>query len=749
MPTPPSPPPDRPAPEGRPHGAPPTAPPPAPPATPPAPAAAAPPPSRPPAAPPTTPPVTPPAAPPDRPAASPRAASAPVFRASPSSPLWFGGDYNPEQWPEKVREEDVDLMLRAGVNLVTVGVFSWGLLEPREGEYRFEWLDRTMDRLGEAGIGVALATPTASPPPWFTLAYPDAMPVTADGTRLTHGSRDTYDVCAPAYREASARIARALAERYAGHPALRMWHVHNEYGSWSHSDHTARAFRDWLRRHHHDLGRLNEAWTTAFWSQHYSEWEQILPPRATQYLPNPAHVLDFRRFLSDEMLDHFLDQRDVLREVRPDVPVTTNLAFGDWVPVDPWRWAEHLDLVAVDDYPDLTGQGGAEQTAFAADLARSWAARIPGGGRPWLLMEQAAGVTYTGELTRPKSPGETVRHSLAHVARGSRGAMFFQWRASRGGAEQWHSGMVPHAGPDSRIFREVCELGSLLPRVAEASDAEVVADAAVTWDPESWWALGSPSLPSRSVDYLESVRQVHRVLWRSGRTVDFVRPDRELPRVPLLVVPALYLLSDAAAERLARYTEGGGTLVVTYLSGLADPSGTVRTGGYPGALRDLLGVRVEEMYPMFAGETVGMDLGMVREEVTTWSEHVHLAGAEAVARYAGGPLDGFPAVTRRRYGAGEAWYVSARLSDRGLGRVVSEAAGSGPFPEDGLDVVRRVGPDGAWVFVTNHDDRSRRIDPARLGLGPDAVDLLSGASANGLNLPGGGVAVLRGHPVAV
>ncbi|MEU1715831.1 beta-galactosidase, partial [Nocardiopsis dassonvillei] len=433
-----------------------------------------------------------------------------------SSPLWFGGDYNPEQWPEEVQAEDVELMRRAGVNLVTVGVFSWALLEPKEGEYRFEWLDRVLDRLADAGIGVALATPTASPPPWFGLAHPDAMPVTADGTRLTHGSRDTYDVCSPAYREASVRIARALAERYSGHPALRLWHVHNEYGTWSHSEHTAGAFRDWLRGRHVDLDRLNAAWTTAFWSQHYSEWEQIQPPRATQYLPNPAHVLDFRRFLSDAMLDHFLSQRDVLRAVRPDVPVTTNLAFGDWVPVDPWRWAEHLDLVAVDDYPDRTGQGGAEQTAFAADLARSWAERVPGPGRPWLLMEQAAGVTYTGEVTRPKAPGETARHSLAHVARGSRGAMFFQWRASRGGAEQWHSGMVPHAGPDSRIFREVCELGSVLPRVAEARDADVVADAALTWDPECWWALGSPSLPARGVDYLEAARQVHRVLWRGG-----------------------------------------------------------------------------------------------------------------------------------------------------------------------------------------------------------------------------------------
>ncbi|MFD6099619.1 beta-galactosidase [Nocardiopsis flavescens] len=665
----------------------------------------------------------------------------------PGRQLWFGGDHNPEQWPEETLAEDVDLMRRAGVTLATVGVFAWSRLEPREGEYDFAWLDRVLDRLHGAGVQVALATPTASPPPWFSLAHPDALPVNADGVRLTHGSRDTYDVCSPDYRRASVRIVRALAERYAHHPALALWHVHNEYGTWTYSEHGARAFRDWLRRRHDTLDALNRAWTTEFWGQRYGAWDEVLPPRATQYLANPAHVLDFRRFLSDEMLDHFLDQRDVLRTASPDVPVTTNLAFGDWVPVDPWRWAEHVDLVSVDDYPDRSGAGGDEQTAFAGDLARSWADRVPGGGRPWLLMEQAAGVVHEKGVVRPKAPGEIARHSLSHVARGSRGAMFFQWRASRGGAEQWYSGMVPHAGPDSRIFREVCELGDVLGRIAETAGADVVADAAVTWDPESWWAMNATRLPSDRVDYLEAVRQVHRVLWRSGRTVDFVRPDREPPRVPLLVVPSLYLLSERDAERLARYTERGGTLVVTYLSGVADPTGTVRTGGYPGMLRDLLGVRVEEFHPMAEGEKAGMDVGMVREEVTLWSERVHLEGAETVAPYAGGELDGLPAVTRRRYGAGEAWYVSAHLNDRGLGRVFTEAIGQGPFPEEGLDVVRRVGPEGAWVFLTNHGHRALRIDPARLGLGAGAVDLVSKTSAEGLMLPGGGVAVLRGHPV--
>ena len=279
--------------------------------------------------------------------------------------LWFGGDYNPEQWDEAVWAEDGRLMREAGVNTATVGVFSWALLEPEEGRYDFGWLDATLDRLHRGGVQVILATPTASPPPWFTLAHPDAMPVTRDGVRLSHGSRDTYCAAAPAYRTAARRIAAALAARYAGHPALALWHVHNEYGTVCWCEHAATAFRNWLQRRYgpaaDGLRALNEAWGTAFWGQRYTAWEQVLPPRATQWLGNPSQLLDFRRFWSGELLAAFCEQRDAIREHAPGTPVTTNFILPDYQVIDPWAWSREVDVVAVDHYLSSAGRGRARR----------------------------------------------------------------------------------------------------------------------------------------------------------------------------------------------------------------------------------------------------------------------------------------------------------------------------------------------------------------------------------------------------
>jgi beta-galactosidase len=640
--------------------------------------------------------------------------------------LAFGGDYNPEQWDEPVWKEDDELMRRARVNLATVGVFSWSLLEPAEGRYDFAWLDEHIDRLHANGVAVDLATPTASPPPWFTLAHPDAMPVTAEGTRLVHGSRDTYCLAAPAYREAARRIAAALAQRYGDHPALALWHVHNEYATLCWCEHTAAAFRVWLRARHGCLDALNEAWGTAFWSQHYTDWEQILPPRATQWHHNPGQLLDFRRFCSDEALAAFREQRDVIR-AHSDRPVTTNLMLPGYQNLDLWAFGREVDLVTIDHYPDTPGIDAAADTAFGADRARAFAA-----GRPWLLMEQGTSTIYGRDRTLGKQPGEMLRHTLGHIARGSEGALFFQWRQSRAGAEQWHAGMVPHAGPDSRIFREVTSVGEAVARLAELAGSTVTARVAVLHDSAAWWAMDAEGLPSADLDYHATLRRAHRALWDAGVTVDFARPGDDLSRYRLVLAPALFLLSNADAENLRRYVAEGGTLLVQHSSGVVDERHQAHLGGYPAApLREALGIRVEEHRPLGRDERIVLSDGA---QASVWSESVRLAGASTVATYTHGMLAGAPAVTSHRFGAGQAWYVSTRLDDYAalVTRLLAETDVARDLPR-GVECVTRQAGERRWRILLNHTADAVPL-PTR------AHDLLTGGPV--VRLPPGGCAVL-------
>ncbi|MGC4892852.1 beta-galactosidase [Micromonospora sp. DT31] len=653
--------------------------------------------------------------------------------------LCYGGDWNPEQWPPRVWREDVDLMRAAGVNLVTVGVFAWSRLEPTPGRYTFDWLDEVLDLLHGGGIRVALATPTASPPPWFSLRHPDALPVTADGTRLQHGSRDTYCAAAPAYRTAARGIADALAARYADHPALALWHVHNEYGTICHCPHTEAAFRRWLTDRHGDLTALNDAWATSFWSQHYTDWAQVGAPRATQYLANPGHLLDFRRFWSDTLLSAYTEQRDLLRAANPAIPITTNYVLGDWVPVDHARWAREVDLVAVDHYPSATDLGAEEQTALAADLARGWARHGRGRPAPWLLMESAPNQIHTAGRMHTKEPGRMTRHGLAHVARGSAGVMFFQWRAPAGGAERFHSAVVTHAGADTRVFREATDLGAALGRLAGTAPGRVEASVAIAYDAASAWALRHPGMPRAGLDHTAEVTAAHRALWHAGITVDVVPPGDPLDGCRLLVLPALYLASDATVDWVRRHVHGGGHLLVTWLSGVADEHARIRLGGYPGAYRDLLGVRVEEFHPLADDERLPLTGGGTG---TIWSETVRLAGAEPVTAYLGGGLTDQPAVTRHRIGDARAWYVSTRPDDDTWRRLLAEAARLAgvtpacPGAPPGVEAVRRRDGEHGRLYLLNHTDQPQRV-PAT------GWELLTGAPVDGLlTMPPGGVAVL-------
>ncbi|NUP03338.1 MAG: beta-galactosidase [Nonomuraea sp.] len=622
--------------------------------------------------------------------------------------LLFGGDYNPEQWPEEVWAEDVRLMAEAGVNLVTVAVFSWSRLEPERGAYDFGWLDRVLGLLHEHGIAADLATATATPPPWLVREHPELMPVDADGVRLEFGSRQGYCPSSPVFREHAVRLATAMAERYGEHPALALWHIGNEY-----ADHTlecfcpesARHFRRWLERRYETVHALNAAWGTSCWGQHYTGFDQIEPPRTAPGPVNPAQLLDWRRFCSDALLELFLAEKAALRAVTPDVPVTTNfmsILHG----LDYWTWAAAEDVVSDDAYPDPADPASHVQVALSYDLMRS----LRRG--PWLLLESAPSAVSWREVNVPKPPGMMRLHSLQALAHGSDGVMFFQWRQARYGPEKFHSALLPHGGTDTRGWRDTLALGADLRRLAEVAGGNTRAQVALVLDWPSWWALEAPeSMPSNRLRLKDLLLAWYAPLHARGIAVDLTPPGRDLSPYELVIAPNLYLCTAEQAKALEAYE---GRLVVGPFSGVVDESDQVHPGGAPGPLRDLLGVAVEEFWPLADGVVQKTGVGAAR----TWAEWIRPEGAEPVALFEGGDLDGLPAVTRK----GNATYVGCLLDDvtpvlepllDGIERIDA--------PE-GVEAVRR----GGHLFLLNHTTAPRPVT-----LPCHGTDLLTGARMRG------------------
>jgi len=644
----------------------------------------------------------------------------------------FGSDWNPEQWPREVRDEDLRLMQECGVDLATVGVFSWALVEPAPGAYDFAFFEELLDAMHAHGIGACLATMTASPPPWLARLHPETLPVTEDGTALSPGGRQHYCPSSPVFRERATALAAQVAERFGDHPALRVWHVGNEYGChvracWC--DVSAADFRAWLERRYGSLDALNDAWSTAFWSQRYGDWAEVLPPRRAPTFRNPAQQLDFLRFSSDALLACYRAERDVLRARTPDVPITTNF-YPDLDRLDWFAWAREMDAASFDSYPDPRDPDGHVRAALHFDVMRG-----SKGGAPWMLMEQAPSAVSWRASNAPKPPGVNRLWSLQAVARGADAVMYFQWRQSRGGAETWHSAVVPHAGPQTRIFRETRDLGRELRDLEGVVGTRTQADVAVLLDWPSWWATELAALPSALVRVHERLLDHHAALWREGLTADVVPVDAPLDGYRLVVVPSLFLLDAAHAARLDAWVRGGGHLLVSFLSGLVDPANRVHLGGHPGALRETLGVWVEEHWPLDAGEEVALDVpgAQGRATGTLWSEWLHLEGAEALATFASGELAGRPAVTRFARGAGVATYLATRpdpATMRALVRRAAVDAGARPvvpgLPE-GVEATRRVGEGGAVLFLLNHTAQQQRVAVPGHGdveLAPRGVELL-------------------------
>ncbi len=632
------------------------------------------------------------------------------------SKILYGADYNPEQWPASLWPEDMRLMKLAHVNMVSINIFSWAILEPRPQEYQFETLDRVMDMLAKHGIAADLATATASPPTWMSRLYPDMLPVTWDGKRMSHGSRQHYCPNSLDYRREASQLVRRLAERYRAHPALTMWHVNNEYGCHTSNcccDRCAVAFREWLRSRYQSLDALNNAWSTNFWSQRYDDWDDVLPPRLSPAQNNPGQCLDYRRFISDSLLQCYMVEASILREITPAIPLTTNF-MAAFKPVDAFAWASYLDIISIDLYPPHTVQ--AWEAALTHDLMRSLK-----GGQPYLVMEQSPGQVNWMPQNPQKRPGNIRLQSLQALAHGADGVMYFQWRQSQGGAEKFHSAIVSHEGSEhGRIFRQAAQIGAELERLSPAIvDSRVQAQVALVMDWQNWWAIEYLPGPSDRLHYWEHMRTWYRAMHRLNVAVDVVSPDRDLSGHRLVIAPLLYLLSPGVAQNLERFVARGGILLTTFFSGIVDQNDNVVLGGYPAELRKVLGIHVEEFdpwTPLMTNEIV-IDEGSLQGSYpcTLWGEVVHLEGAQALGVFANDYYARGPALTVHQFGAGKAYYIATQGSDELVNRLTQllclEAAVSPVMNVPaGVEVTARAQTGGRSIyFLLNHNETAEQV----------------------------------------
>ncbi|WP_434810950.1 beta-galactosidase [Microbacterium sp. bgisy189] len=640
--------------------------------------------------------------------------------------MLYGADYNPDQWPEEVWPEDVRLMREAGVTTVSLGIFAWSRIQPTEDSWDFAWLDRVIDTLHAGGIGVNLATATASPPPWVSATYPDTLPADEHGASYWPGSRQHFAPSSPTYRRLAGELVRRLAERYVSHPGVIMWHVNNEYGChlWmDYSDNARDAYRRWLRERYETIDALNAAWGTSFWSQRYSRFDEIFPPRLAPYSHNPSSMLDFRRFTSDMLLECYLMEREILLEAGATQPITTNF-MGPFKPADYRRWAPHMDVIADDCYPDPTNPNRVRDAAFQRDLVRSLKPELP-----WILMEQATDAVNWRPTNPGKAPGVLAAETAQSIGRGADGIMFFQWRQSRAGSEKFHSAMLPHAGTDTRIWREVTDLGERLAALPELPAPGRDARVAIVFDWENWWAVEERDHPV-DVEYLPIVVEWYGAFHRRGIGVDLIPAELVDAGYDLVVAPALYLLRDEGAEALNAFVRGGGTLLAGPFTDVVDGHDQFRAGGFLTQLGPALGIRFEDFAALgrssggamgvgalsvaVAGgkqEDVPFEVGGTTAHATLFAEVVRPEGAEAVATFGAGRSVGAPALTRNAHGEGEAWYVATMPDAAGVDAIaglVIEAAGVEPIIAEvpaGVEVARR----GGLVTVINHGDEPAAV----------------------------------------
>jgi beta-galactosidase len=639
--------------------------------------------------------------------------------------LIHGADYNPDQWLDRpdILADDLRLMKLANCNAMSVGIFAWAALEPEEGKFNFEWLDRILDQLAADGIYAVLATPSGARPAWLAQKYPEVLRVDADRRRILYGNRHNHCYTSPVYREKVKIINTKLAERYKEHPALLVWHVSNEYGGECHCDLCQEKFREWLQVKYQTLDALNHAWWTAFWSHTYTDWSQIQSPAPHGEQSIHGLALDWKRFVTHQTIDFFKAEKAPLKAITPEIPVTTNF-MGTYPGLNYWKFAKELDVISWDSYPRWHGEKADWQTAaevaFVHDLNRSLKQ-----GKPFMLMESTPSMTNWQIVAKKKRPGMHLLSSLQAVAHGADTVQYFQWRKGRGGAEKFHGAVVDHVGHEqTRVFRDVAEVGAVLKELDPVLGTTVEAEVALLFDWENRWALEEAMGPRQEKKYEETCHRHYFPFWSRGVPVDVINADQDFSRYRLLVAPMLYMVRPGVGERLADFVAKGGTLVATYWSGIVDENDLCFLGGVPGPLRKTLGIWVEEIDALYDGEVNyvsmldGNALGLKGEyKARELCDVLHLETAQSLAVYKEDYYAGRPALTVNRFGQGEAYYLASRNEDCFLGDfyhcLIEKNNIKRVLPAElPVGVTAQVRTDGRqeFVFVSNFTPENQVVD---------------------------------------
>jgi beta-galactosidase len=667
-----------------------------------------------------------------------------------------GGDYNPDQWKDtpEIWDEDMRLMKLSHCNAMSVGIFSWVSLEPEEGRFEFGWLDEIMDKLTENGGNAILATPTGARPAWMSAKYPEVLRVQANRQRILHGGRHNHCYTSPVYREKAQIINRKLAERYKDHPALTAWHISNEYGGECHCELCQEAFREWLKvKYEGDLDKLNHAWWAGFWSHTYTDWSQIESPAPHGERSVHGLNLDWKRFVTYQTIDFFKNEIAPLKEITPNIPVTTNL-MGTYTGLDYWKFAKELDVVSWDSYPMWHGEQSdwelGSRISFLQDINRSLK-----GGKPFMLMESTPSMTNWQQVSKLKKPGMHMLSSIQAVAHGSDTVQYFQWRKSRGSSEKFHGAVVDHCGHENtRVFRDVTEVGKVLEKLDKVIGTTVRPEVAVIYDWENRWAIDDVQGVRKEKGYQQTCEMHYKTFWNKGVPVDIINEDCDFSGYKLLIAPMLYMVKPGVAERMEQFVANGGTLVTTYMSGMVDENDLCFLGGFPGPLRKVTGIWSEEIDGLYDKEfnltepVAGNALKLTKEyKAVQMMDLIHAETAEVLAAYKTDFYKGMPALTVNPFGKGKAYYMAFRgefdflsdfytqvINDLNIAKVVDTE-----LPE-GVTAQKRTDGETDFVFLMNFSNEDKTVDLA----GVVFEDMVNGGRTEGkVTLPGYGVKILE------